>query len=126
MYQTKSSSSDINMAICNTFEYLLNQIKSSNLNYHLQQSPFDAVSSLKKSLIKDKNGNPMMLSLPVPGVPAPAARHADQPDDKTFQEQIIKLKKINRSLECAYEEAVLDSEEAHRNGSEMKDQLEIL
>ena len=126
MYRTKSSSSDINMAICNTFEYLLNQIKSSNLNYHLQQSPFAAVISLKKSLIKDKNGNPLTPSLPVPGVPVPAARHADQPDAKCLKDQIIKLEKIIRSLECAYEEAVLDSEEAHRNVAKIKDQLEIL
>ena len=38
------------------FDWILQQILSSNLNYSLQLTPFSAVISLKKSLIKDKNG----------------------------------------------------------------------
>ena len=41
------------------FESVLNLIKSSNLNYHLEQSPFSANISLKKSVIKDRAGNPL-------------------------------------------------------------------
>ena len=34
----------------------MDQVKSSNLKFQLQQSPFSAVISLKKSFVKDKSG----------------------------------------------------------------------
>ena len=67
MNQTKFTSSDSTMAITSaasqTFDYLLNQIKNSNLNFHLQQSPFSAIISLKKSAIKDINGSFVMPTI---------------------------------------------------------------
>ena len=39
-----------------TCEFLLNQIKASNLNYTLEETPFSVTLSLKKTFIKDKNG----------------------------------------------------------------------
>ena len=47
------------MEATDIFENLLNLIKSSNLNYHLEQSPFAANISLKKSVIKDRAGVPL-------------------------------------------------------------------
>ena len=55
MKTNETSNSDIiKMSATQTFETLLNQVKSSNLNYHLQQSPFSAFISLKKSFVKDR------------------------------------------------------------------------
>ena len=48
------------MATSEPFEHLINQVKMSNLNYNLQQSPFAAIISLKKSLIKDENEIPLL------------------------------------------------------------------
>ena len=56
MNATKLTNSDLNMAACKMFENVLEQVKSSNLNFHLQQSPFSALISLKKSFVKDKSG----------------------------------------------------------------------
>ena len=39
------------------FEDILNQIRSSSLNFHLKVTPFTAVIHLKKSITKDKTGN---------------------------------------------------------------------
>ena len=39
------------------FNEILNQIQHSGLNFQLQLSPFGAVISLKKSLVKDKKGD---------------------------------------------------------------------
>ena len=39
------------------FYKILDQIKSSNLNFQLSLSPFSAQISLKKSLVKDRSGN---------------------------------------------------------------------
>ena len=50
-----------------TFDSLLQQIQSSNLNYHLQLSPFSAYISLKKSPIKDKTGVPLPTTSNIPG-----------------------------------------------------------
>ena len=47
------------MAAKQAFDHILEQIQSSNLTFQLQLSPFSASISLKKSLIKDKNGNPL-------------------------------------------------------------------
>ena len=39
-----------------TFDKILKEIQSSNLNFRCQVSPFSAVISLKKSLVKERNG----------------------------------------------------------------------
>ena len=58
-----NSDFDYTMLASNAFDYLLNQIRSSNLNFHLQMSPFSAIVSIKKSLIKDKSGLPLLPKL---------------------------------------------------------------
>ena len=35
---------------------ILEQVKSSNLNFHLQQSPFSAIISIKASFVRNKEG----------------------------------------------------------------------
>ena len=39
-----------------TLEDLLTSVKGSNLNFHIQQTHFSAIISVKRSLIKDKIG----------------------------------------------------------------------
>ena len=52
------------MVATRTFENILHQIQSSNLNFQLQLSPFAANISLKKSLVRDKTGAPLSLISP--------------------------------------------------------------
>ena len=49
--------SDVTMLANENFEYILNVIQNSCLNYSIQFSPFSATISLRKTLIKDKNGS---------------------------------------------------------------------
>ena len=58
--------SDMNHAmLASTMFYkILDQIKSSNLNFQLSLSPFSAQISLKKSLVKDRSGS-FLLPPPV-------------------------------------------------------------
>ena len=64
MYSTENVNSqklqvsEPTMSLTQLFEDLLDSIKSSSLNYQIQQSPFAAMVSIKKSLIKDKVGHP--------------------------------------------------------------------
>ena len=62
MEQKINSDSSFNSAMLasRTFENILHMIKTSNLNYFLQLSPFAAQISLKKSLVKDKSGVPLV------------------------------------------------------------------
>ena len=39
------------------FDHILKQVQNSGLNFQLQVSPFGALISLKRSLVKDKRGN---------------------------------------------------------------------
>ena len=47
------------MAAVNTFYSIVQQVQDSNLNYHLQLTPFAAKISLKRTSIKDRFGRPL-------------------------------------------------------------------
>ena len=58
MESTDISDSETNLTMyCDTtFNRILEEVKSSKLNFHLQQSPYSAFISLKKSFQKDRSG----------------------------------------------------------------------
>ena len=66
------------MAAAKAFDKILDDVKTSNLNFCLQLSPFSATISLKKTLVKDKAG--LYLYPPV-------ADSSDQPE----QNQSLRL-----------------------------------
>ena len=102
---------NIAMEASNTFENLLLQVKSSNLNFKIELSPFSAFISVKKSFIKDKSGNPHILMSP----------HADsnllhllRKENLDLSQQIREHEIAIKSVTLKYENAVDDSEEAHQ------------
>ena len=48
------------MAAKEAFESILNQVQSSCLNFKIEMSPFSAVIYLKKSFIKNQNGDTVL------------------------------------------------------------------
>ena len=60
MAQLKSDS-DLTMYAKKIFDDMIDKVKNSMLNYHLQLSPFSAHISLKRSLQKDRTGASIML-----------------------------------------------------------------
>ena len=46
-----------------TFQNVLRLIQTSGLNYKMNISPFSATIFIKNSLLKDKNGNPLISPL---------------------------------------------------------------
>ena len=60
--EIKTSDLDANstMKAAETFENIILQIQNSNLNFKLNLSPFAANISLKKSLVKNKSGIPLL------------------------------------------------------------------
>lgn len=87
-----------------TFDYILNQIQKSNLNFQLQLSPFSATISLKKSMVKNKSGCPIFPSESL----SPAA------DIEALVSKIRRLEVDIANYRNDYENAVNDCEEAYK------------
>ena len=91
------------MLAIETFDGVLEHVRNSCLNFSMQVSPFSAVISIKKSLIKDKTGQLLLPS------PRPAT-------SENIQEMIDKNKKLERdviTLTQLYEDSVNQCENAY-------------
>ena len=103
--------SDVNpnptMIATEKFNNILQQIQSSQLNFHLQISPYSAVISLKISLMRDKSGNVIL--------PSPTTlRHASSDSVEKLVDTIVKLEKDITGLTKKYEDAIDDGVNAHQ------------
>ena len=99
------------MAASHMFENILDQVKSSNLNFHLQLSPFSAIISLKKSWVKDKTGTSLLR----PPTPTSILFQTHQIENEASAQKISKLETIIKSLRSDYEDSLRDCENAYRN-----------
>ena len=117
-------SSDYNatMATDVKFDALLSTVQSSNLNFHIEISPFSAVIHLKKSLIVIKLG---ISQLP----PQENSRKLNANwTTETLQFRSCQENQIPWNAESLiksdYENALLDCQEAHKTISKLKEDLE--
>ena len=78
------------MVASRTFDSILNQIQISNLNFHLQVSPFSANISLKRSPVKDKSGSPICYP---PTTPSSLPNASDEALIESLNSKIIKLER---------------------------------
>ena len=97
--QLFNSDSNPTMLASKAFDSVLEQIKNSCLNFHIQLSPFSAIISLKRSFIRDKSGN--LLLPPI------------CPDPSEVVDQNLNLEKDETVLKKMHEEAVRDCKDAH-------------
>ena len=102
----ESINSDVNMnsmmLASQTFNYILEQVQTSCLNFQMQISPFSAVISIKKSFVKDKFGK---MQLPSPDL---------YESFDVLRDKIIQLEKEVTDLTKKYETAVNDCENAQQ------------
>ena len=89
------------MLASQAFNFILEQVQSSCLNFQMQISPFSAVISIKKSFIKDKLGN--MLLPPPP-----------DSSENFLRDKNIQLEKDVTDLTKKYEAVVHDCENAKK------------
>ena len=94
-----NSDSNPTMLASKAFDSVLDQIKNSCLNFHIQLSPFSAIISLKRSFIRDKSGN--LLLPPICPVPSEVVH------------QNLNLEKEETVLKKMHEKAVRDCKDAH-------------
>ena len=115
-------SSDYNATMAATlkFDAILSTVQSSNLNFHVEISPFSAVIHLKKSLIVNKLG--------IPQIPPPdIALLLEQQKSYNFvlAQRIVFLENVGSSMKSDYENALMDCTEANKTISKLKEDLEI-
>ena len=113
MIEKIDSDSSPTMAASKVFDQILECVKSSNLNFCLQLSPFSANISLKKTLVKDKYGTYLN-----PRVPDPYLL------DKYVREKTELSEKV-KDLEIAVDDLQLRLARAYETISEFESNLHI-
>ena len=100
------------MLALNTFEYIIDQIRSSNLNFQLQMSPFSAQISLKRSFVKEKAD--------ISRLPTPSVQHDLNKTTTSLESAVAALTTKNLQLEkdldtikSNYAQSVDDCQEAY-------------
>jgi chromosome segregation ATPase len=120
-----SDKTDLTMITTRTFDNIIGQIQKSNLNFQLQISPFSAIISLKKSLVKDKSGS---LLLP------PDSQRSLQDStgvelatlvakNNMLEHDMIILRNSNLNLKDDLEEAAVENEQYFNRIRNLEDQL---
>ena len=102
------------MLALRTFNKKIQQISSSNLNFQLQESPFSAQISLKKSLVKEKDGS---IRLP----PTVSPKFCKDSKIEALEKQVKNLEKVLESLRNKYSQSVGNLEEAEKKIKELED-----
>ena len=106
----RNSDSDITstMAASKAFDKILDCVKSSNLNFCLQLSPFSANISLKKTLVKDKAG--FYLNPPEDSDLSLLQNHDEE--KKELAKKVIDLEQVIANLKLRLEDSQTDCEHA--------------
>ena len=95
----QSFNSESTMIANQTFNDIVNKVQNSHLNYQLQLSPFSAVISLKKSLVKNRFGQ---IVIP--------KTTCDASESKLLYEEKNMLEKDMLSLQEKYESMINNHE----------------
>ena len=101
--ENMNSDSNLTMLATKSFNQIIEQIQTSSLNFQIQISPFSAIISLKKSLIKDHSGNPLVPT----NLCHSGGRHEDILDKKNLEleKKLNTLKHDHALLAKDYAEA---------------------
>ena len=91
-----SDSTNLKMLASQNFDAILEQVKNSSLNFHIQVSPFSALISLKKSFVKDQSGNVLL----------PSNRHGSSENTRELVEKNSKLERDIMVLTNVHKEVV--------------------
>ena len=105
MQQIKDSDNTFTMMASTAFDRILQEIQTSNLNFQLQVSPFSAQISLKKSLVKDRNGS---CRLP----PSESSFTRSESELSILQREKMQVQNDLKVLQTKYERVVSDCEDA--------------
>ena len=91
------------MAAKEAFESILNQVQSSCLNFKIEMSPFSAVIYLKKSFIKNQNGDTVLPPAEIATERNVAVKHLEQ------EKNILEMKIVKATQESKACHEALDN-----------------
>ena len=111
------------MEATEAFENIIHHIKYSNLNFKLEQSPYSAFISLKKTLLKDRSGN--ILKSKASGESCASFQQL-RSENQALLHKNVELEKAFHSLKRDYENVVDDSENVYRKKKELENKLDDL
>ena len=116
----RNTDSDFNptMAACEAFDKVLKCVKTSNLNFCLQLSPFSAHISVKKSLIKDKSG--FYLTHPDSDATLTGNQNLEN-----LTKKLMELESTIKDLKLRLDESVSDCQRAHDTIHRLENELSI-
>ena len=90
-----SDSTNPTMLACESVDTILEHVRNCGLNFQIQVSPFSAIISLKKSLVKDKSGNLLL----------PPYRYGTRESTRELVDKNIELTKMHEKVVSDYEKA---------------------
>ena len=96
---------ELEMAANSTFTSILNEIQLSNLNFNIKMTPFGAYITLKKTVQKDRYGNPA-----VPSPPLLLVLHQAHQEILRLQKENYRLKSAADTLRNKHEHALRENE----------------
>ena len=107
------------------FEQVLQNVKSSGLNFKLEQSPYSAYISLKKTFLTDKAG------YVIDRHPCAQYHRADAADQQSYQIEQLQVKieslsSANESLRAKYEHSVNENKNLYKINERLMSELAIL
>ena len=116
-----SINSDYNskMEAAMKFDAILTTVQTSNLNFHVEMSPFSAVIHLKKSLIVNQLG---VSQIPPP--PDSWLLEQQKSLSSLLAQRLVILENMNNTIKSDYEIALRDCAEANSNNSKPRQDLE--
>ena len=117
MDQKTNSDNDTTRLASRAFQDILSRIQSSNLNFQLQISPFAALISLKKTLVKDKSGAYLL----------PPSSPILRDDD--FENLVAKNRELERNildLQKNYDKVTKDCAKAYESLQNFESENEVL
>ena len=121
MCQLNSSELNPTMVASNTFDIILQQIQSSNLNFQLNISPYSANISLKRSPIKTKSGTPHLL----PNGSQYSVPSATSAENAALASKNLMLEKELKAIKKDYENVVHKYETASNKIKTLESQVNV-
>ena len=92
----------------NSCEFILKNIRSSSLNYAVQETPFSLYLTIRKSFVKNKTRSD---SKPATSSPLVRETEISREELETLKVECESLKNENQTLKKGYEEAIIECEE---------------
>ena len=123
MFRNSDSDSETKstMAACKAFDKILDCVKSSNLNFCLQLSPFSANISLKKTLVKDKAG----FYLNPPEDKFSSSEQNREKENIELAKKVSDLECVIADLRSRLDESQIDCEHAYKTIKKLEVELNI-